>query len=318
MKKTITVESKRVEDAIREGLSQLGVSMGEAEVKIISQGGLFKKAKVEISVVTDDQPAVTAAQPAPPVREKSGPDATAPAKPASAPAPATEKSKPAPLQERPKAPAPATAGRGPGSAADKTAANAGRGFSPAEKSAPFKASAPNVKPAAAEGAPDEEKRHFRRREETHEPATPETAAKAEAFLKRALELANIPGEIKSDLSDGLSITLETQDSLIIGHRGETLDALQYLTSLMVNTEQNKFTRVTLDALGYRARRAESLRRLAAKMAEKCVRQNRRVSLEAMNNSDRKEIHAFLSELGGVVTKSEGYEPNRRIVIYPKK
>ena len=102
--------------------------------------------------------------------------------------------------------------------------------------------------------------------------------------------------------------------VLIGRRGETLDALQYLTSLQVNRGHDNYIRVTLDTENYRARREDSLRRLANRMAGRAVKTGRRVALEPMNPYERRILHTALQDNPYVTTHSEGEEPNRHVVI----
>ena len=106
--------------------------------------------------------------------------------------------------------------------------------------------------------------------------------------------------------------------ILIGRRGETLDALQYLTSLKVNRGRDSYTRVTLDTENYRAKREDTLIRLANRMANRALRTGRKVSLEPMNPYERRIIHFALQQNEGVTTHSEGDEPNRHVVITHKK
>ena len=106
--------------------------------------------------------------------------------------------------------------------------------------------------------------------------------------------------------------------ILIGRRGETLDALQYLTSLKVNKGRENYTRVTLDTENYRAKREDTLIRLANRMANRALRTGRKVSLEPMNPYERRIIHFALQQNEGVDTHSEGDEPNRHVVITHKK
>ena len=106
--------------------------------------------------------------------------------------------------------------------------------------------------------------------------------------------------------------------ILIGRRGETLDALQYLTSLKVNRGRESYTRVTLDTENYRAKREDTLIRLANRMANRALRTGRKVSLEPMNPYERRIIHFALQQNEGVTTHSEGDEPNRHVVITHKK
>ena len=101
---------------------------------------------------------------------------------------------------------------------------------------------------------------------------------------------------------------------IIGRRGETLDAIQQLTNYAVNHSQSKRVRIHIDAENYRAKREESLQRLAVKVAGKVVKYRKNVTLEAMNAYERHVIHTALQDYVGVTTYSTGTEPNRRTVV----
>lgn len=102
--------------------------------------------------------------------------------------------------------------------------------------------------------------------------------------------------------------------VVIGRRGETLDALQYLLSLCINKGKEDYIKVTLDAENYREKREKTLERLAKKLASKVVESKRSVTLEAMNPNERRIIHSTLQDFKGVTTTSIGSEPNRRVVI----
>ena len=106
--------------------------------------------------------------------------------------------------------------------------------------------------------------------------------------------------------------------ILIGRRGETLDALQYLTSLYVNRGQEGYTRVTLDTENYRAKREEALRRLANRMANRAVKTGRKVVMEPMNPYERRILHSALQQNDAVTTHREGEEPNRHVVITLKQ
>ena len=106
--------------------------------------------------------------------------------------------------------------------------------------------------------------------------------------------------------------------ILIGRRGETLDALQYLTSLYVNKGSEDYIRVTLDIENYRAKREEALRRLANRMANRAVKTGRKVVMEPMNPYERRILHSALQQNDAVTTHSEGEEPNRHVVITLKQ
>ncbi|MEG1810465.1 MAG: RNA-binding cell elongation regulator Jag/EloR [Clostridia bacterium] len=108
--------------------------------------------------------------------------------------------------------------------------------------------------------------------------------------------------------------------ILIGHRGETLDALQYLISLTINRNRKEegYTRVALDTEGYREKREETLTRLARKIAAQVKASGKPKTLEPMNPYERRVLHATLQNNQYVTTHSEGEEPNRRVVIEPRK
>ena len=106
--------------------------------------------------------------------------------------------------------------------------------------------------------------------------------------------------------------------VLIGKRGQTLDSLQYLVSLVVNKEAKEYIRVKLDTENYRQRRKETLENLAKNISYKVKRTKRPVSLEPMNPYERRIIHSALQNDRYVVTHSEGEEPFRRVVVTLKK
>ena len=113
----------------------------------------------------------------------------------------------------------------------------------------------------------------------------------------------------------LYIYIQGKDSgTIIGKRGQTLDAIQYLTSLVVNKDQSDYTRVVVDAENYRAKREKTLELLANRLAKKVTKTKRSVKLEPMNPYERKVIHATLQNHPHVTTRSEGQDPYRRVII----
>ena len=153
-------------------------------------------------------------------------------------------------------------------------------------------------------------------------ADPQTAAgKAQQFLQTLTQLmgVNVSVAVSTDENGNVLVNM-TGDTLgiLIGRRGETLDALQYLTSLRVNKGQEGYTRVTLDTENYRAKREEALTRLANRMANRAVKTGRKVSLEPMNPYERRILHSALQANDAVDTHSEGEEPNRHVVITLKK
>ena len=113
----------------------------------------------------------------------------------------------------------------------------------------------------------------------------------------------------------LYLNIQGKDSgTIIGKRGQTLDAIQYLTSLVVNKGSEDYVRVVVDAENYRAKREKTLEALAYRLANKVIKTKRSVKLEPMNPYERKVIHAALHDHPKVMTRSEGQDPYRRVVI----
>ncbi|WP_163195820.1 RNA-binding cell elongation regulator Jag/EloR [Clostridium thermarum] len=144
---------------------------------------------------------------------------------------------------------------------------------------------------------------------------------AKTFLRDVLNSMGIKAEIKIKEEDNvLKINLVGPDmGIIIGYRGETLDSLQYLVSLVVNKDQDtEYKRVVLDTENYRAKREETLRRLANKTAFKVRKTGKSFKLEPMNPYERRIIHSALQNDLYVETFSEGEEPYRRVVINLKK
>jgi len=147
------------------------------------------------------------------------------------------------------------------------------------------------------------------------------AGKAKAFLAELTGLMGVNVEIAvGNDEEGNVFVQMTGDTLgiLIGRRGETLDAIQYLTSLKVNRGQEGYTRVTIDTENYRAKREDTLIRLANRMANRAVKTGRKVSMEPMNPYERRIIHSALQANQAVDTHSEGEEPNRHVVITIRK
>nr|MBR4279867.1 protein jag [Clostridia bacterium] len=151
---------------------------------------------------------------------------------------------------------------------------------------------------------------------------PDSAAgKAKAFLAELTAMMGVNVEIAvGNDEEGNVFVQMTGDTLgiLIGRRGETLDAIQYLTSLKVNRGQEGYTRVTIDTENYRAKREDTLIRLANRMANRAVKTGRKVSMEPMNPYERRIIHSALQANQAVDTHSEGEEPNRHVVITIRK
>ncbi|MEA4938125.1 MAG: RNA-binding cell elongation regulator Jag/EloR [Christensenella sp.] len=142
------------------------------------------------------------------------------------------------------------------------------------------------------------------------------------FLADLLAKMNTPAPVLAANTDnGLRLCIDAETmGLLIGRRGETLDAMQYLVSLVANKNRKEegYLRVTLDTEGYRSRREETLKRLARKNAVRVRQTGRPVAMEPMNPYERRILHSALQGFSGVTTHSEGEEPNRHVVIAPSK
>lgn len=184
------------------------------------------------------------------------------------------------------------------------------------------------KPAlkAAEGkteqsAPEAAPKQLPKAKPMPEAAWSNEAKTAIAFIDGLLVKLGVEGHaFVTDQSepDHLRIEIEGPDmGPVIGRRGDTLDAIQYLTSLVLNRGTDDHMRLTIDTENYRIKRAESLERLARKMAGKVERYHKPMTLEPMNPYERRIIHAALQDYRGVTTHSTGTEPGRRVVISPE-
>jgi spoIIIJ-associated protein len=146
---------------------------------------------------------------------------------------------------------------------------------------------------------------------------PDAIEEAMEFLKEIAESMKLDIHIeRQDTSDGVVLQLSSKDDIgiLIGRRGQTLDALQYLVNVVSHRSGNVNTRIILDAENFRERRRKTLEELAARLADKAVRSRREVVLEPMPSHERKIIHTYLQDHPHVRSFSKGEEPNRRIVI----
>ena len=172
-------------------------------------------------------------------------------------------------------------------------------------------------PVKKESAPKtEEAQTVKAPEDLGEEVDDERAQEIRKFLSGLLQQMEVQAEVKVYLPEKgrYKVILEGQGlGAIIGRRGETLDAIQQLTSYSVNRTGSR-VRVQLDAENYRAKREQSLERLANKVAGKVVKYRRSVTLEPMNAYERHVIHTALQKVPGVTTYSTGVDPNRRVIV----
>jgi len=164
-----------------------------------------------------------------------------------------------------------------------------------------------------------QKKHEKINTERPENLVEATEHPALNFINELADKMDLELEIKAMKNDDcIYIDIEGKDSgTIIGKRGQTLDAIQYLTSLVANKEKENYLRVVVDAENYRRKREQTLEQLADRLAGKVMRTKKTVKLEPMNPYERKVIHARLQGNSKINTRSEGEEPYRRVVIESK-
>ena len=326
---------KTVDEARAKACALLGVQADDLNVscevlempqKTGFLGLKLTPAKVCVSVEEPDAPAAPAVEEKKaPVQEKAAPAPAveAPAAPAEPEAKAEEPAAPAveaapavtdaaPAADAAERPAPVQRKRSDRPKKDKPRQPKAEGESapkPERKPLPPKAPAAPLEKPVVTMIPDEQ----------IDPASP--VGQAQSFLKELTHLMGVDVTVAmgTDAENNIFAQM-TGDTLgiLIGRRGETLDALQYLTSLRINKGQDHYTRVTLDTENYRAKREDTLIRLANRMANRAVKTGRKVSLEPMNPYERRVIHSALQPNELVDTHSEGEEPKRHIVITLRK
>lgn len=140
------------------------------------------------------------------------------------------------------------------------------------------------------------------------------------FLSGLLERMNVPAAVETRVDDDGTVIMNVTGSdlgVVIGARGQTLDAVQYLVNVVANKDAPSRVRIVVDAEGYRERRAEAVRRMALRAAEKAKAAGKRVRLDPMSAVERRLVHLALRDDDQVETRSEGTEPYRRVVIVPR-
>lgn len=168
--------------------------------------------------------------------------------------------------------------------------------------------------AESEETPVKEKQELAKVEE-------QTIKAVEEFVQDTLKAMNMEVEITSSVDEDGALCVDMKGDhmgILIGKRGQTLDALQYLANRVANKHQDGYVRVKLDTENYRARREETLKHLAKNIAHKVKRNRRPVALEPMNPYERRIIHSALQSDPYVTTHSEGEEPYRKVVVTLKK
>ena len=278
----IEVTAKTEEEAIAKGLAQLGLERDDVSLEILERGrtgflGIGSvPAKVKLTYEAPDEPE--------PVRP-----------PEPVPVSPVEEVKPAPAPRPRQQPKPEARPR------------------PAPQSKPAPRAEAQSQTAQSQTVPPQA---AAAPERVQAPADDDVAAAIVKFQTGLFEHMGVAATpVVTRDGDTYQVVLEGENmGALIGHRGETLDAIQQLTGYAVNRGRSRRVRVHVDAEGYRARREESLNRLARKTAGKVVKYRRNMTLEAMNAYERHVIHTALQDYPGVTTYSTGTEPNRRTVV----
>ena len=277
MTKWIETTGRSEEDAIAAALFQLGLDRDDVSVEVIerAKSGFLGFGGNPAKVrVSYEVPDEESAAPAAPVVEEPAAPAPVSAPVEEAPAPAPEQKEEAPVQEEEK-----------------------------------NTLQPGDEVMIGQEEPQEEG-------PVPAPQDDPKAMKIREFLTGLMEHLHVQAQPEIYVTpNGYKVILQGRGlGAIIGRRGETLDAIQQLTNYSVNRGQSKRVRIHIDAEGYRAKREESLQRLAVKVAGKVVRYRKNMTLEPMNAYERHVIHAALQDYPGVTTYSTGVEPNRRTVV----
>ncbi len=316
--------AKTVDDAITKACIEMGLSSDRLEINVISEGSsgfLGLGSKPAVIQVREKEVSETV-----PSEEKTAEIKKAETKPAAEEKKAAEPKKNEPAAEK-KTAAPAEKNQAAAPAAGKEteAPDGKKEDRPAAKKPAGKAKQGGDFSGKKEGrAQDHSQPHHEEKPivDHNDEEIARMKAAASSFLEKVFKAMELPVSMSMDYNHetgSLEINLEGEDmGILIGKRGQTLDSLQYLVSLVVNRDQKNYVRVKLDTEDYRRRRKETLENLAKNIAYKVKRTHRPVSLEAMNPYERRIIHSALQNNRYVETHSEGNEPYRFVVVTPKK
>ena len=280
----IDVTGKTEDEALRKGLEQLGMDRDDVSVSILerAKSGFLgigaTPARIRITYGPDEAEVSAPAAEVKIIPEKPAQEQPAPVKPAAP----VKREQPAPRQDKPRT-----------ERADRPQRSDRPRPEKKERPAPVE---PDIDLPLCED---------------------DNAKRIVAFVSGLLEHMDSAADVRVyEAEKGRYKVILVGDRMgqLIGHRGETLDAIQQLTNYAVNTGSDKRIRVQMDAENYRARREQSLESLARKVASKVQKYRRSVTLEPMNAYERHVIHAALQDVPGVTTYSVGTEPNRRVVV----
>lgn len=332
--RSIETSGKTVEDAVKAGLAELKCDSADVNIDVLEMGspGLFgmfgKLARVRLTVkeVVDDfainLPTMTLDTPKP-RQEAKQPEKKPPQEPKPEPKPAKPEAEKPEKKQSAENPAPVIKSVAEFKASrrePKEPHETREQREPREPKEPREPRAPKEPRRRPESAPREQEPAPTVFAEELPPlnldALGESGKRAYEFLSNVTKLMGVQVEIRIKEEEGHVFAQMSGDALgvLIGRRGETLDALQYLTSLQVNKGKDEYTRVSLDSEHYRAKREDALRKLAGRMAARARKTGHRVALEPMNPYERRVLHSALQDNPYVTTHSEGEEPYRRVII----
>jgi spoIIIJ-associated protein len=288
---TLEIIAPTVEEALAQGLAQLGLPASAVSVEVLDTGnkGLFGLGARQVRVrLTVNRPGDELVIPPAPVQRK--------------PAPAAAPSAPARSRNESRVPR-----SRPASVPEKVA------------SAPAASAPVAAPPSPAVPVSDDTSMG----EISHGLNDP-VLDKAEATISRLLFLMGMQAQVSAHYGEArddrrpIMVDIRGSDlGVLIGRRGETLDAFQYIASLMVGKEVAQFVHLIVDVEGHRDRRQRQLQQLARRMAEQVIKTGRKLTLEPMTASERRVIHMELRDHPAVTTQSSGEEPHRKVTILPK-
>ena len=320
MEKYYIATGKTIDLAIQAALTQLQLDRDSVSVEVLenAKSGFLgigaSPAKVKVTYEVPDEvdiptPALSSASRSKPKKKDKPAEAKVVDLPKAAPRPEAPKSAPQPApRPAPEKPARAERPERPARAEQPRRSDERRGEP--RRDGRKKQQSRSPRPDRAPAAPKVVKEYA--------PAEPgSTEERIEQFIKGLLEHMGSDAVPHAERTgeDTFSVELVGENlGMLIGRRGDTLDAIQHLTHYTINRDASKRSRINVDAESYRAKREESLQRLAHKVAGKVVRYRRNITLEPMNAYERHVIHAALQDAPDVTTFSTGTEPNRRVVV----
>jgi len=332
LEKEIIATGNTYEEALEKACQQLGVERSDVEYEVLERPKTsffgLKKIPAKIKVVLTDEylfkfsPKEEKRRPDQKPQQKQERPQTAPSqkkesrseqKPAQQ---AAADQKPQQKQERPQ-PAPAQTGTPEKKRPERPQA-AEQQAQPRNNQPRKSAPKPEAEQTAAGTDPDTAPKREEPKELSPEVLEQKGSA-ASAYLKEILGAFGYPDtEITYAQKDGTIVLQLLGESLgsVVGRRGDNLDAMQYLASLVANRSEGAYVRVVLDVDDYRSKREASLKAYARKTANQAIRAGRSITLEAMNPYERRIVHSAVQTVEGATSKSIGSEPNRRVVISP--